>query len=55
MEIKSGQTFNADFLTGINKWMKIAGDAALTPQLVYGGSENMTRNGVEVRSWKQIS
>jgi predicted AAA+ superfamily ATPase len=55
MEIKSGQTFNADFLTGINKWMKIAGDAALTAQLVYGGSENMTRNGVEVRSWKQIS
>ena len=55
MEIKSGQTFNADFLTGVNKWMKIAGDAALTPQLVYGGSENMTRNGVEVRSWKQIS
>ena len=55
MEIKSGQTFNSDFLTGINKWMKIAGDAALTPQLVYGGSENMTRNGVEVRSWKQIS
>ena len=55
MEIKSGQTFNADFLTGINKWMKIAGDAALTPQLIYGGSENMTRNGVEVRSWKQIS
>jgi hypothetical protein len=54
MEIKSGQTFNSDFLTGINKWMKIAGDAALTPQLVYGGSENMTRNGVEVRSWKQI-
>jgi predicted AAA+ superfamily ATPase len=55
MEIKSGQTFNSDFLTGINKWMKIAGDAALTPQLVYGGSENMTRNGIEVRSWKQIS
>ncbi|MDP2230719.1 ATP-binding protein [Methylotenera sp.] len=54
MEIKSGQTFNADFLTGISKWMKIAGNAALTPQLVYGGSDNMTRNGVEIRSWKQI-
>lgn len=54
IEIKSGQTFNADFLTGINKWMKIAGDVALMPQLVYGGSENMTRNGVELRSWKQI-
>ncbi len=53
IEIKSGQTFNADFLVGINKWMKIAGDVASTPQLVYGGDENMTRNGVEVRSWRR--
>ncbi len=55
VEIKSGQTFNADFLTGINKWMKLAGNATLIPQLIYGGSENMTRNSVEVRSWKQIN
>ena len=55
IEIKSSQTFSADYLTGINKWMKIAGDAAFTPQLIYGGSENMTRNGIEVRSWKEIS
>lgn len=54
IEIKSGQTFNTDFLAGINKWIKIAGDTALTPQLIYGGSENMTRNGVEVRSWQKI-
>ena len=54
IEIKSGQTFNADFLTGINKWMKIAGKAVLTPQLVYGGNENMSRNGIDVRSWKHI-
>ncbi len=53
IEIKSGQTFNADFLVGINKWMKIAGDVASTPQLVYGGDENMMRNGVEVRSWRR--
>jgi predicted AAA+ superfamily ATPase len=55
IEIKSGQTFNADFLTGINKWMKIAGNTAISPQLVYGGGESMTRNCVEIRSWKQIS
>ncbi len=55
MEIKSGQTFNADYLTNINKWMKIAGDSALAPKLVYGGSDNMMRNGVEIRSWRQVS
>lgn len=54
IEIKSGQTFNTDFLIGIHKWMKIAGDSALKPQLVYGGNESMVRNGVEVSSWKQI-
>lgn len=55
MEIKSGQTFNADYLTSINKWMKISGDSALAPKLVYGGSDNMMRNGVEIRSWRQVS
>jgi uncharacterized protein len=54
IEIKSGQTFSTTFLTGVNKWMKIAEDTALPPQIVYGGDENMTRNGVEVNSWKHM-
>lgn len=54
VEIKSGQTYNADFVSGINKWMKFADEASLPPQLVYGGNENMNRNGVEVQSWKKI-
>jgi hypothetical protein len=54
IEIKSSQTFNTDFLIGINKWMKIAQSVSLTPQLVYGGNESMTRNGVEVKSWKNL-
>lgn len=54
VEIKSGQTYNSDFVTGINKWMKFAGETSMTPQLVYGGNDNMSRNGVEVQSWKNI-
>lgn len=54
VEIKSGQTFNPDFVAGINKWLKFAGDVSMPPQLVYGGHENMNRNGVSVQSWQKI-
>jgi len=54
VEIKSGQTFNADFLTGLPKWMRYAGATALPAQLVYGGDDNMTRQGVQVRSWRNL-
>ena len=54
VEIKSGQTFGADFLTGLNKWSGQAGEAALPAQLVYGGDESMVRGGVSVHSWKDM-
>ena len=54
VEIKSSQTFTTDFLTGLHKWTRLAGAAALPPVLVYGGDDNMTRQGVTVQSWKQI-
>ena len=51
VEIKSGQTFNTDFLVGLHKWQRHAGDLALPAHLVYGGDENMTRGGVSVHAW----
>ncbi len=54
VEIKSGQTFTSDFLVGLQKWRRLAGETCLAPRLVYGGEENMTRNGVLVQSWKAI-
>lgn len=54
VEIKSGQTFNADFLTGLTKWMRYAGATALPAQLIYGGDDTMTRQGVQVRSWRNL-
>lgn len=54
VEIKSGQTFTSDFLAGLLKWMRYAGDQALPANLVYGGAENMTRNGVLVHSWQHM-
>lgn len=54
VEIKSSQTFTPDFLAGLKRWAQFAGDAALPPQLVFGGDENMTRNGIVVHSWRSI-
>ncbi|MEY4268673.1 MAG: hypothetical protein RIS90_3208 [Pseudomonadota bacterium] len=54
VEIKSGQTFNTDFLTGLTKWTRYAGTTALPARLVYGGDDTMSRQGVEVRSWRNL-
>jgi hypothetical protein len=54
IEIKSGQTFNADFLSGLKNWTRYAGQAALPAHLVYGGDDSMTRSGVAVHSWRNI-
>lgn len=54
VEIKSSQTFNTDFLAGLKRWTQFAGDAALPPQLVYGGDDNMLRSGVAVQSWRHF-
>ena len=54
VEIKSGQTFTSDFLAGLNKWARYAGEKALPAHLVYGGDENMTRSGVSVHSWQHM-
>ncbi len=54
IEIKSAQTIAPQFMSGLNKWMGSAGKSALPPQLVYGGTESMTRNGVQIMSWQAI-
>lgn len=55
IEIKSGQTFNADFLSGLSKWVGYAGAAALPAHLVYGGAVSMTRSGVAVHAWRELA
>ena len=54
VEVKSGKTFNAEFLSGLTKWARYAGDSALPAHLVYGGDEPMQRSGVAVHSWRDL-
>jgi len=57
IEIKSGQTFNAEFVSGLNTWARYAskaGDAALPAQLVFGGEGSFVRSGVQVHGWREL-
>jgi predicted AAA+ superfamily ATPase len=51
VEIKSGSTVAADMLAGLQGWMDLAGPAAHSPTLIYGGAEAYTRQGISVRPW----
>lgn len=54
VEVKSGQTVNRDFFTGLERWREIAGDAAGRGWLVYGGDRRESRTEVEVVPWRSI-
>jgi predicted AAA+ superfamily ATPase len=52
VEIKSGQTIAKGFFSGLEKWLALAGDRAIQPTLIYGGTENFQYKGISVRSWE---
>lgn len=54
VEIKSGQTITNDHLIGLKNWLKIAGENGSSPHLIYGGGESMTRDKIQIYSWKMI-
>jgi predicted AAA+ superfamily ATPase len=55
IEIKSGQTINRDFFTGLERWMDLAGDQAISPALVYGGIDKHIRRGINIYGWNAVS
>jgi predicted AAA+ superfamily ATPase len=55
IEIKSGQTLNRDFFTGLERWMDLAGGQAISPALVYGGIDRHIRRGINIYGWNAVS
>jgi len=53
IEIKSGQTVNRDFFTGLERWMRLAGEQASSPALIYGGTDSYTHRGIDVIAWNE--
>jgi hypothetical protein len=58
VEIKSGITVASDAFANLRKWQKYAQErgnfSAIYPGLVYGGSTQYTREGVDVLPWNGL-
>lgn len=54
VEIKSGSTFASDWTSSLKKWKQFAGDEAIEPSLVYGGTASYARDGVQVWGWQNV-
>lgn len=52
IEIKSSQTVSASLMSGLDYWCKL--DGSDSGMLIYGGMDNYTRRGIQVRSWACI-
>ncbi|OGT72560.1 MAG: AAA family ATPase [Gammaproteobacteria bacterium RIFCSPLOWO2_02_FULL_57_10] len=55
VEIKSGATFASDWLQGPDKWLSFAGNDALPPLLVFGGSGAWQRGHCKVVGWRELA
>ena len=53
IEIKSGKTMTRDSFAGLEKWCALAGDSAMKPSLIYGGSETYLHKGMRVVGWRE--
>ena len=53
IEIKSGKTLTRDSFVGLDKWCALAGDKAMTPTLIYGGSEAYLHKEIRVMGWQK--
>lgn len=55
IEIKSGQTINSGFFTGLKWWNELTKSQPEDSFLVYGGLEEQARSNGKVRSWRNLS
>jgi hypothetical protein len=55
IEIKSGSTFAADWIKGMQKWRSLSGSDSLQPQIIFGGTGLYEREGCQVIGWQDIS
>lgn len=54
IEVKSGETVVGSSLTNLRYWRSLTGDGESPAALVYGGDTSFVREGVAVRSWREL-
>jgi predicted AAA+ superfamily ATPase len=55
VEIKSGKTFSADFVRGLETWMRYSSQAPRTCSIVYAGDIELKTRGINVVKWDNIT
>ncbi len=55
IECKSGATIAGDWLSGLTRWVTLAGPDAEPPVLVHGGTSAGLREGVRLIPWYELS
>lgn len=53
VEIKSGATIASDWTESLAHWLRLSGDFAEDPTLIYGGETGWEENGVAYIPWRQ--
>lgn len=54
IEVKSGSTYASDWTQGLKKWQSLAGAEYLDSTIIYGGTNNFEREGINVWGWKDV-
>ncbi len=54
IETKSGETFNAEFIKGLQYYSHLAKDNVEQPILIYAGEHSFDFKGVRVLSWREL-
>jgi len=54
VEIKSSETFSEKFLSGLKYWQQLSQADSKFLYLLYGGDQEMLRDGIGIVSWKNV-
>jgi predicted AAA+ superfamily ATPase len=54
IEIKSGRTIMQDYFKGLDYFLKISGNTASNPYVIYGGGDSQHRSKAEIIPWSDL-
>lgn len=54
VEIKSGKTFQSDYTSGLETWMRFSGGSPASCYIVYAGDMDMKMKGITVKKWVSV-
>ena len=55
IEIKSGSTYASDWTQSLKKWRLLSEAESLNSSILYGGTNNFERDGINVWGWKDVA